>query len=319
MGRRDDGSRGVPGDAATLRERLASGPPLLLDGALGTEIERHGGDASLPLWSARALMDDPPLVGRIHREYASAGAELLVANTFRTQARSLAHGGCAERASELTSLAVRLAREALGSEPAGRWVAGSAPTLEDCYRPDLVPDDETLRREHGAHVENLLAAGADCIWIETINTVREAAAAARAARAAGAEAVVSFVCGVDGQLLSGEPLEQAVAAIAPGDPLAVGVNCLPARAVEACLPTLVGSGLPFLVYANLGEPTEEGGFSRSGAFSPEAFAEQAGRWLSAGARAVGGCCGTTPAHIAAVAHRLSSEGGSGTQFASPRA
>ena len=75
-----------------LLERLAEGPALLLDGATGTELERRGSDAALPLWSARALVTDPDLVGRIHAEYVAAGAELLTANTFRTQQRTLSRG-----------------------------------------------------------------------------------------------------------------------------------------------------------------------------------------------------------------------------------
>jgi len=281
-----------------LAERLATGPPLVLDGALGTELERHGADAGLPLWSARSLVEDPALVARIHAEYAAAGAEVLSADTFGTQARSLAHGGLAARARELTILAVRLAREAAG--PA-RWVAGSAPPLEDCYRPDRVPDAAALAREHGEHARNLVDAGADVVLVETMNTAREAAATVAAAREAGAPVWVSFVCDEAARLLSGEPLAEALAAVAPLGPAAVGVNCLPPRAVAPCLPVLADSGLPLLVYANLGAPTEEGGFARTDDLSPEDFAAHAAGWLEAGAAAVGGCCGTTPAHVAAIA------------------
>lgn len=302
-----------------LRERLASGPPLLLDGALGTEIERHGGDARLPLWSARALLEDPELVARIHREYVAAGAEILVANTFRTQARSLAHAGCADRARELCALAVRLARDAAERATGPCWVAGSAPPLADCYRPDLVPGEDALRREHAAHAENLVAAGVDLVFVETMNTLGEARAALAAARDAGAAALVSFVCGADARLLSGEPLAEVLAGVAPLGPLAVGVNCLPPRAAAACLPVLARSGLAFVVYANLGAPTPDGGFLRSDELVPEAFADEACRWLDAGACALGGCCGTTPAHLAAVAKRLSTRRAGRTQIASPPA
>ena len=306
-------------DLAALRERLAAGPPLALDGALGTEIERRGGDAGLPLWSARALLADPRLVARIHRDYAEAGAEILLADTFRTQVRSLAHAGLAGRAGELCTLAVRLAREAAVQAPGPCWVAGSAPPLEDCYRPELVPAEDALRREHATHAANLVAAGTDLLFVETMNTVREARAALVAAREAGAAAVVSFVCGANARLLSGEPLEQALEAVAPFAPLAVGVNCLPPRTAVACLPALSRCGLPFLVYANLGAPTPDGGFRRSDELAPEAFADEAERWLDAGARAVGGCCGTTPSHVAAIAKRLSTRRGARTQNASPPA
>jgi S-methylmethionine-dependent homocysteine/selenocysteine methylase len=265
------------------------------------------------------LVDDPALVARIHREYVAAGAELLVANTFRTQARALAHGGLAARAAELTALAVSLAREAADEAPAPCWVAGSAPTLEDCYRPDLVPDDDALAREHGAHAENLAEAGADLVLVETVNTVREARAALDAARRAGLPAVASFVCDDAARLLSGEPLARALDAAREAGAEGVGVNCVPARAARACLPALAAAGLPFLVKANLGAPTDEGGFHRSDELLPEAFAREAEAWLDAGARAVGGCCGTTPAHVAAIGRVVSARRGSRTQFASPRA
>jgi S-methylmethionine-dependent homocysteine/selenocysteine methylase len=308
---------------SALQARLESGPPVLLDGALGTEIERRGGHAGLPLWSTHALLDDPDLVTRIHREYAAAGAEVLVADTFRTQARSLAHAGLAGRAAALCAKAVQLAREAAAAEARSVWVAGSAPPLEDCYRPDRVPDEAALRREHGEHVRNLVAAGADVIWIETINTVREARAALEACSEANAAAVVSFVCDGEARLLSGETLREALDAVTPLGPLAVGVNCLPAAAARAALPVLAAGGLPFLVYANLGVPAADGAFARSDALATEAFAGEACAWLAAGAGAVGGCCGTTPAHVAAIARRLGSNlpspGGGRTQIASPRA
>jgi S-methylmethionine-dependent homocysteine/selenocysteine methylase len=302
----------------SFSERLA-GPPILLDGALGTEIERHGGDAGLPLWSARALIEAPELVARIHRGYAAAGAEVLVANTFRTQARTLAHAGRAERAAELTARAVALADAAAARAPGPCWIAGSAPPLEDCYRPDLVPDDESLRREHGAHAANLAAAGVDAVFAETHHTRREAVAAVAAARGAGLPVVASFVCDDAGRLLSGEPLAASLEAAARAGACAVGVNCLPPRAVAACLPPLAEAGLPFFVYANLGAPSDAGGFRRSDALDPEAFAAVAAGWLDAGARAVGGCCGTTPAHVAAIGSVLSARRGPRTQFVSPRA
>ncbi|MBW2314509.1 MAG: homocysteine S-methyltransferase family protein [Deltaproteobacteria bacterium] len=305
--------------AMEFTERWTAGKPLLLDGALGTEIERRGGDAGLPLWSARALCDDPALVAQIHRDYVTAGAEVVVANTFRTQARALAHGGLADRAAELTHDAAWLARDATARAPGPCWVAGSAPTLEDCYRPDLVPDEASLAREHGEHAANLAAAGVDVVFAETLNTVREARAALRAAHEAGLPAIASFVCDGSARLLSGEPLAAAVEAAAGEGAIGVGVNCLPARAARACLPTLTASGLPFLVYANLGEPTEDGAFRSSDELSPDAFAREAGAWLEAGAHAVGGCCGTTPGHLAAIERLVSIRRGPRTQFASPRA
>jgi S-methylmethionine-dependent homocysteine/selenocysteine methylase len=301
---------GAAGAAAALGRRLAGGPPLLLDGATGTELERRGVRSALPLWSALGLLEAPEVVLAIHRDYVAAGAEALTANTFRTQRRALARGGHGARAAELTRLAVGLARRAADEAGAGRrvFVLGSAPTLEDCYRPDLVPDAAALAREHEEHARNLVAAGADAILVETQNTVREAVAAVRAAREAGAAAWASFVCGEGARLLSGEPLAAALEAVAPLGPLAVGVNCLPPSAVPACLPALRAAGPPFSVYANLGEPDDATGFRRREDCSPAEFAGFARAWVAAGAAAVGGCCGTTPAHLRAVRGVLDATG-----------
>jgi S-methylmethionine-dependent homocysteine/selenocysteine methylase len=291
-----------------LAKRLAEGRPLLLDGATGTELERRGVRTGLPLWSASALLDAPDVVQRIHADYVAAGAEALTANTFRSQRRALAHGDLGDRASELTSRAVQLARRADEPSDPDRtvFVLGSAPTLEDCYRPDRVPDDATLAREHAEHARNLVAAGVDAILVETMNTVREAVAALRAADEAGAASLVSFVCWDGARLLSGESLDGAVAAVVPLHPLAVLVNCLPPSNVGACWPALRASGLRFGAYANLGAPDDETGFTRSEDCSPEEFAAHAAAWVEAGARIVGGCCGTTPDHIDAVAQRMRS-------------
>jgi len=289
-----------------LEQRLSSGETLLLDGATGTELERRGASTSLPLWSAPALRDQPELVEAIHADYAAAGVDALTANTFRTQRRTLSRGGWGDQAGALTQRAVALARRAAtGVAPERRvFVLGSAPTLEDCYRPDLVPDDATLALEHREHAEHLVAANVDAILVETMNTIREAVGATRAAREAGAAVLVSFVCWEGPTLLSGEPLGTALAAVAEYEPLALLVNCLPPSNVESCLEVLAASQRPFGVYANLGTPDDVTGFSRSVDCAPDAYATHAARWLEAGARLVGGCCGTTPAHLRAVVQRL---------------
>ena len=137
-----------------------------------------------------------------------------------------------------------------------------------------------------------------------MNSIREARAALRAAARVGMPALVSFVCGAGAALLSGEALADAIAAAAAEGPLAVLVNCLPPSKVPACLEVLRDAGLPFGVYANLGEPRPDGTLAFSEQCAPETFADRVEEWLAAGARIVGGCCGTTPEHLRAVASRL---------------
>jgi homocysteine S-methyltransferase len=275
-----------------------------LNAATGTELQRRGADTRLPLWSARALVDAPDLVREIHREEIAAGAEVLTANTFRTHRRTLAKGGLAERSRELTALAVRLALHA--ADAAGRdvFVAGSLSPLEDCYRPDLVPEDSALEREHREQAESLAAAGVDLLLLETHNTVRELVAAARAAKATGLPFVASMVTDGNGRLLSGETIEDAVRALEPVavSPDAIGINCVPAGKLGADLGRLAAAapGVPLAAYGNLGLPADESGWAFTEDLSPEKYAELARGWLARGVRLVGGCCGTRAAHTAAL-------------------
>jgi S-methylmethionine-dependent homocysteine/selenocysteine methylase len=293
-----------PNATSSIEARLAERDLLVLDGATGTELERRGAACELPLWSARALLDAPELVVAVHRDYVAAGADLLTANTFRTQRRTLERAGIGERAAALTETAVALARRAARAGVADRrvFVLGSAPPLEDCFRPDLAPDDSALAREHAEHAENLAAAGVDGILVETMNNSREAVAALRAARATGLPVLASFVCWQGARLLSGEPLASALELAEASAPDALLVNCLPASNVAPCLAVLRESTRPFGVYANLGAPTDVGGHSE--ALEPAALAEQVASWRDAGASVLGGCCGTTPAHTLAMVQRL---------------
>ena len=220
-----------PNGPSSLATRLAGRDLLVLDGATGTELERRGAAAALPLWSARALIEAPELVAAIHRDYVDAGADVITANTFRTQRRTLERGGAGERAEELTRSAVEIARRAAREGATDRevFVVGSVPPLEDCFRPDLVPTEHELAREHAEHAEHLAAAGVDGILIETMNTGREALAALRAARATGLPSLVSFVCWEGAQLLSDESLQSTLDRIASARPDAVLVNACPRR------------------------------------------------------------------------------------------
>jgi S-methylmethionine-dependent homocysteine/selenocysteine methylase len=286
----------------SFRERLAADAPLLLDSAMGTELEKRGAKSQLPLWSAWALIESPTLVLAIHREDVEAGADILTANTFRTHRRTLQKAGKARRTEELTKQAVTLARRAAGEASRPILVAGSLSPLEDCYRPDLVPEDGELWQEHGQQAQLLAAAGADLILAETHNTVRELAAAVRAARETGLPVIASVVTDGQGRLLSGEPIAEAAGAVETLRPDVLSINCVPARRVLSDLRVLAEAApaAPLAAYGNLGPPSGPGGTVFTGEIPPQEYADLAKEWLAIGARIVGSCCGTSSAHTRAV-------------------
>lgn len=292
--------------SAALLDRLKSGPPVLLDGATGTELARRGVDLSHPSWTARILLDDPRTLLAVHRDYRKAGAEIITANTFRTHACNLRSLGREGEARDLTMHAVQLVRKAVGEDG---WIAGSVAPLEDCYSPQLTPADQHLLEEHRQMAGHLLEAGVDLILIETQVTIREARCAAQAAAVTGVPFAVCFVSDAAGRLLSGETLRDAFSAVAPFNPVLVGVNCLPA---EDALPALAtagdaAEGIPRAVYANTGRLIPGGTWVQTAGRDPAVYAGFARDWRNAGIRLIGGCCGTQPAHISAVKSMLCGE------------
>lgn len=279
--------------------RLRTGPPLRLDGATGTELERRGIDTSSPQWSAAALMTAPEVVRQIHDDYVLAGAEILTANTFRTHARNLHMTDWRDRAEELTRRAVTLAREASNQADHSVWIAGSQAPLADCYSPHLTPVDEELEAEHREMSAHLAAAGVDFILVETQPTLREALAATRAAASVGLPVVTSVVCDEQACLLSGEPLAIAAPQIAALGVVALCVNCTPGDGILPALQALRTAvpDLPRGAYANVGRFDPIAGWVTTANADPGVYARQADEWITAGATLIGGCCGTTPEHI----------------------
>jgi S-methylmethionine-dependent homocysteine/selenocysteine methylase len=292
----------------TVRERLRNRTPLVLDAAMGSDLDRRGLPTTLPLWSAIGLLERPDLVRRIHLENLVAGADIITTDTFRTTAHTLRKAGIdPARAPDLDALAVRLAVEARSE--AGRpaaWIAGSIAPLEDCYLPTFETPPEIALAEHRAQAGNLAAAGVDLIMVETMPTVAEAEIALRAAVETGRPATVGFVCampdrGEPVRLLSGETLSDAVARVSPLAPAAIFVNCAAPPVITAALRELRElTALPIGAYANVGHVDDERGWSPDGGITGKQYAEHAAEWISLGARVVGGCCGTHPEHTAAL-------------------
>ncbi|OHB76432.1 MAG: hypothetical protein A2Z34_05945 [Planctomycetes bacterium RBG_16_59_8] len=288
--------------SSSLAHLLATRRVVLLDGGMGSEIERRGFPTELPLWSARALLENPALVKEIHRDYIRAGADIVTTNTFRTNRRTLAKKGFGDRTEELVALACRLPREAWEESGCHGLTAYAIAPLEDCYTPALVPDRTSLLREHEEQVR--LAAEQDINFIkaETFNSIREAEAVARFAAESGREFTMSFL--VEGEhLLNGDLLAQAVETIEPYGPVAFLVNCRPPERLTLSLETLQQcTERPTGIYANgMGIADDAvGGKNRPIGIDAAEYIDWVRRWIDMGARLIGGCCGTTPAHISAI-------------------
>jgi S-methylmethionine-dependent homocysteine/selenocysteine methylase len=295
-----------------LQNTLHARSPLILDGAMGTELQRRGIDTGLPLWSANVLLTKPDEVLRIHKDYITAGANIITTNTFRTTLRTMQRANLPDRSLQLTRTAVDLARRAREAFPGKSiLIAGSIAPLEDCYRPDLVPSEAELKKEHSELAERLAEAGVDFILLETMNTIREAYAACSAAAATGKEVIASFVCSKEGTLLSGEPLADAVAAIAELRPAGFSINCVSPRYIKLSLSKLIShiahskSQCLIAAYGNIGLPESNvHGWEFTHDMNEDEYAVHAREWVRAGVSIVGGCCGTTPEYIRAVASVL---------------
>ncbi len=271
---------------------------VVLDGPVGTELARRGVPTPLPLWSAAAIEANPEELGRIHADYAAAGATVHTANTFRTDPWTLERLGLGERWRELTRAAVRVAREAV---PSGHAVAGSIAPLEDCYRPDLSPAPPTCRREHARFADELAAAGVDLLLCETFPHPGEALEAARAALATGLPVWLSLTQGPSADLLGDDELLATLERAAGLGVEVVLVNCNPVPTIAPLLVEVARLAVPFGAYGNVGRPDDEIGWRCEGDAVPAPYAAAVSEWLSLGASVVGGCCGTTPAHTAEIA------------------
>jgi len=276
---------------------------VLMDGGVGTEIQRRGVETPLPLWSAKALIVKPDIVFQIHKDYIAAGARIIKSNTFRTNRRTLEKADLGDMAFKLTELAVDLAKKAALSSSQEIYIGGSSAPLEDCYSHELVPSEKELIKEHTEHIDNLARAGVDFIAIETINNISEAKCSLKSALDVGIPAWISFVCNGNGELLSGEKITQAVKEVLPFEPFAILINCTPPENSLAYLQILrKETNLPIGLYPNgMGKPNEKHGWEfKKDDISIAKFAGFLPGWHGAGAQLIGSCCGATPKYTKAL-------------------
>lgn len=264
----------------------------ILDGAMGTELAARGLRLDPPAWSARANLDAPDVVGSVHRDYAIAGATLHTANTFRTQPRALG-----PRWETSLRAAVQLARDAV---PEDHQVIGSMAPVEDCYQPERSPG-AAARNEHRLVARALASAGCDLLLVETFSAEAEAEVAVDEALHTGIPVWLSLTAGPFGALLSPDELGEVAGRMSDSGVARVLVNCIAATRIDPYVEAIANLGLPFGVYANAGRKNEGLGWGASPEQAAPAYVELARCWVDAGATVVGGCCGTGPAHVRALA------------------
>ncbi|MBN2351151.1 MAG: homocysteine S-methyltransferase family protein [Spirochaetales bacterium] len=285
----------------TITESVRQGRLLVSDGAWGTFLQEKG----LPPGECpeRWCLDRPEAVLEVARSYVEAGADMIETNSFGGSRLTLEHYGLADRASEVNEAAARISRNAAGPD---RWVIASMGPTGKMLVTGEVTEDE-LYAAFREQAEALERGGADAICVETMSDAAEAAAAVRAAREhTRLEVICTFTFDLTAKgefrtMMGLTPAEAATSAAASGAHI-IGANCGNGfermigvvEEMRAAVPDL-----PILVHANAGLPRVENGAT----VFPETPAMMAALvpvLVKAGANVVGGCCGTTPAHIRAI-------------------
>ncbi len=284
-----------------FRQRLST-RPLLVDGGLGTLLFSRGVPQRACL--EELVISQPELVGAAHREYLEAGAELIETLSFGANRRRLATWGLEGRAGELSRRAAQLARGAREVSGRDALVGGSVGPLGPPAHGQAALPEADVRAAFREQIEGLLEGGADVIVLETFSDLASLLVAVdEARRASDMPVIASLTFGEERVLIDGNGPAEAAAALGRAGADVVGVNC--GAGPTPCLDALAAMGRPAdgdparLIMPNAGLSQRlEGRFVF--AASPEYFGTMTSRMLAAGARMLGGCCGTTPEHIAAM-------------------
>jgi methionine synthase / methylenetetrahydrofolate reductase(NADPH) len=281
----------------SVRDLIADGRVHVVDGAMGTVL--YGRGVFLNVCYDELSLRQPDLVRDIHREYVRAGAELLETNTFGANPLKLATYGLAGETERINAEAARLAREAAGERAA---VLGAIGPLGVRVEPFGELSLEEARAMYERQVRGLLDGGSQGFILETFSDVAELGAALHAVRGVTDLPVIAqMTVGTDGKTHYGtDPLVFGPELAAMGADV-IGVNCSvgPHGVLEAVEKLARVVTVPISAQPNAGLPREVGDRKIYMA-SPEYMASYARRMVEAGARLVGGCCGTTPDHIRAI-------------------
>lgn len=281
-------------------DRLRTGQVLVSDGATGTNLQQRGLARGMP--SERWVLENPAEIVRLHTDFITAGSDVVLTSTFGATTIRLEQAGLLAQAVEINHKAVALARQAA----AGRdtLVAGSIGPTGHLIQP-LGPlgEDEAVAA-FAAQAAVLNAAGVDVLVIETQYDLGEAKAAVRGVRSVSQlPLVVSFSYDRGTRTMMGvRPAAMAIELADLGVDV-LGINC--GRSLEDNLKALkelrAATQLPIWFKPNAGLPILDENADPTYTITPAQMGEQASAWIAAGAQIIGGCCGTSPAHLAAIA------------------
>lgn len=285
----------------TFRDRLKTGKTILADGAMGSMLIERGlaGGACPELFN----IEKPDVIREINEAYIEAGAEIIQTNTFGASPLKLRHYCTDDKTEELNRAAVRIAKEARKGKDV--YIYGSCGPSGRLLKPfgDTEPDEmhESFRRQ----AEALIGEGVDLLIFETMTDLNEAKIAVQAARSVSKEIPICATMTFDKTprgffTIMGNTIEQASKALAEAGADAVGSNCGNGieKMVEIAVEFKKLSSLPVIIQSNAGLPVLKEGILTYNE-TPEFMKEKAAELLSLGVRIIGGCCGTTPAHIRA--------------------
>ncbi len=280
-----------------LRQLLADGHVHVSDGAMGTMLYSKG--LFLNVCYDELNLRQPDVIRDVHREYVRAGAELIETNTFGANPVKLAHHGLSADTEAINEAAAHLAREAAGDRACVVGAIGPLGIRIEPFGETSVAEAEAAFARQAA---GLLAGGVDGFLLETFSDVEELRAAVNAIRAISDLPIIAqMTVGEDGRTYYGTAPSAFGPAIAAMGVDVIGVNCSvgPHGVLEAIEHLAKVVTLPLSAMPNAGLPRDVGGRKMYMA-SPEYMAGYARRMVEAGARIVGGCCGTTPEHIKAM-------------------
>lgn len=267
--------------------------PIITDGAWGTQLQARGLEVGQcpDVWN----LTHPDRVEEVARAYVEAGSRIILTNTFGANRIRLAETGYADRVAEINRLGAQISKRAAGTR--ALVFASMGPTGKMLVAGEVEPD--AVATAFAEQAEALKAGGADGIVVETMAELEEAQLAVRAAKATGLPVVACMVFDTGGRTMMGVTPKQAAAGLAEAGADVIGSNCGNgiAEFVSICRQLRAATTLPIWIKANAGLPEMVDGRVRYRT-TPEEFARYLPVLVEAGASFIGGCCGTTPAHIA---------------------